>query len=272
MLKRTLSALVLLPLLIFLLIYGGLPIKIAVGIVSLMGMREFYMAFSAKPRPEHIIGYIFAIIYMFFTNQIIFGSNIFNIFSAAFILCMLIYLVIFHNKTNIEEIFITLFGFFYVCFLLSHVYLTRDFVNGKFFVWLIFLCAYGCDTGAYLVGMTMGKHKLIPSLSPKKTIEGAVGGVVIATALCMIFGVIVESKFTVEYINTPLFCALTGLIGSILSQFGDLAASAMKRYTGIKDFGNLIPGHGGILDRFDSVLFTAPAVYYLMIFLSEIQL
>ena len=176
------------------------------------------------------------------------------------------------ETTNIEEIFITVFGFFYVAFLLSHIYLTREFVNGNFFAWLIFLSAYGCDTGAYLIGITLGRHKLIPALSPKKSVEGAIGGIVTAIVLCMLFGIFVESRFTIEYINTPLFCALTGLIGSILSQFGDLSASAMKRYTGIKDFGNLIPGHGGILDRFDSVLFTAPAVYYLMIFLSEIQL
>ena len=272
MLKRTLSALVLLPLLIFLMIYGGLPLQIAVGIVAIMGMREFYKAFSGEPRTEHIIGYAFAIIYIVFVKQIIFGSNIFNFFIAAFILCMLVYLVLFHSKTNIEEIFITVFGFFYVAFLLSHIYLTREFVNGNFFAWLIFLSAYGCDTGAYLIGITLGRHKLIPALSPKKSVEGAIGGIVTAIVLCMLFGIFVESRFTIEYINTPLFCALTGLIGSILSQFGDLSASAMKRYTGIKDFGNLIPGHGGILDRFDSVLFTAPAVYYLMIFLSEIQL
>ncbi len=272
MLKRTISAIVLLPLLIFLIVYGGLPLKIAVGIVSLIGMHEFYMAFSGKHRPEHVIGYTFAVIYLLFLEQIIFGSNIFNIFIAVFLICMLIYLVVFNKKTNIEEIFVTFFGFFYVCFLLSHITLTREFVNGKFFIWLIFLCAYGCDTGAYLVGMTLGKHKLIPALSPKKTVEGAIGGIIVATALCMIFGVMVENKFVIEYINTPLFCALTGLIGSVLSQIGDLAASAMKRYTGIKDFGNLIPGHGGIIDRFDSVLFTAPSVYYLMILLSEIQL
>lgn len=272
MLKRTISAVVLLPLLIVLMIVGGLPLKIAVGIVSLIGMREFYKAFSGTDKPIHIIGYCFAVIYMIFIQQIIFGSNIFNLFIAFFLLGLLIYLVAFHEKTNIEEIFITFFGFFYACFLLSHIHLTREFMNGKFFIWLIFLCAFGCDTGAYLVGVTIGKHKLIPFLSPKKTIEGSIGGIVTATVLCIIFGVVVEKNFVIEHINIPLFCALTGLIGSILSQIGDLAASAMKRYKGIKDFGNLIPGHGGILDRFDSVLFTAPAVYYLMIILSEIQL
>lgn len=272
MLKRTISAVVLLPFLIYFIMAGGLQLKLAVGLLSLIGMHEFYTAFSGKIKPIHFIGYIAAVAYMVFIKQIIFGSNIFNIFIAAFIIALLIYLVIFHDKTNIEEIFATLFGFFYVAFLMSHIYLTRDFVNGQFFVWLVFLCAFGCDTGAYIVGCSIGKHKLIPALSPKKTIEGSIGGIVFATVLCIIFGKIVEAKFVIEYINTPMFCALTGLIGSVLSQIGDLSASAMKRYTGIKDFGKIIPGHGGILDRFDSVLFTAPAVYYLMIFLSEIQL
>lgn len=272
MLKRTISALVLLPVLIILIVVGGLPLKIAIAIISFIGLHEFYRAFSGKDRPEHIIGYAFTAVYLIFMKQIIFGSNIFNIFVAFFLLGMLTYLVVFHAKTNIEEIFVTFFGFFYVCFLVSHIYLTREFTNGQFFVWLIFLCAFGCDTGAYLVGMTMGKHKLIPDLSPKKTIEGAIGGVITATVLCIVFAVVVDHKFAISGVNTLLLCTLTGVIGSILSQIGDLAASAMKRYTGIKDFGNVIPGHGGILDRFDSVLFTAPAVYYLMVFLSEIQL
>ena len=272
MLKRTISAVVLLPLLIFLIVKGGLPLKIAIAIVSFIGQHEFYRAFSGKNRPEHIIGYAFTAIYLIFMKQIIFGSNIFNIFVAFFLLGMLMYLVVFHAKTNIEEIFVTFFGFFYVSFLISHIYLTRDFTNGQFFVWLIFLCAFGCDTGAYLVGMTMGRHKLIPDLSPKKTIEGSIGGIIMATVLCIIFAIVVNRKFTINGVNPLLLCFLTGLIGSVLSQIGDLAASAMKRYTGIKDFGNVIPGHGGILDRFDSVLFTAPAVYYLMIFLSEFTL
>ena len=139
-----------------------------------------------------------------------------------------------------------------------------------FFVWLIFISAFGCDTGAYFTGMLFGKHKLIPSLSPKKTIEGAIGGVVVGTLLAVLFGLSVETMFQLDEVNTVLLCFVTGIVGSILSQIGDLAASAIKRTVGIKDYGTLIPGHGGVLDRFDSVMFTAPAVYYIMLFLIEV--
>ena len=115
--------------------------------------------------------------------------------------------------------------------------------------------------------MAFGKHKLIPQLSPKKTVEGAIGGVVVAVSICVVFGVVLEMKNQLEGVDTVLLCFITGFVGSIFSQIGDLAASAMKRYVGIKDFGKIMPGHGGVLDRFDSVLFAAPVVYYSMFYL-----
>ena len=137
-------------------------------------------------------------------------------------------------------------------------------------VWLSFIAAFGCDTGAYFAGVTLGKHKLIPALSPKKTIEGSVGGILTATVLALLYGLWVQKSFVLEGVNVLLLCGLTGFFGSFLAQIGDLAASAMKRMTGIKDFGNLIPGHGGVLDRFDSVILTAPVVYYIMLLLMKV--
>ena len=141
---------------------------------------------------------------------------------------------------------------------------------GASLIWLVFIAAFGCDTGAYFVGITLGKHKLIPSLSPKKTIEGSIGGIVTATILALLYGLWMRHVLSIEDINLLLLCGLTGFLGSFLAQVGDLAASAMKRLTGLKDFGKLIPGHGGVLDRFDSVLLTAPAVYYIMLFFIEV--
>lgn len=263
---RILSSIVGLPILIFIVVYGGLPLQICVALFSLIGLREFYHAFSKKFQPEHLIGYLFSVIYFVWIEHIINSSNGFNIFVSVFLVVILVYSVIGHKKTNAKEGMITLFGFFYVCFLLSHIVLIRNYHYGLFFVWLAFICAWGCDTGAYFTGVAIGKHKLIPDLSPKKTIEGAVGGIVVATMIGAAYGFFVESYFNLEGVNTVLLCTVTGAVGSILAQIGDLAASAMKRYTGIKDFGNLIPGHGGVLDRFDSVLLTAPVVYYLMLF------
>jgi len=125
----------------------------------------------------------------------------------------------------------------------------------RILIYLIFISAFGSDICAYFTGFAIGKHKLCPHLSPKKTIEGAVGGVVGAALLCLLFARIFASKYM-------LHSFIIGVIGAILSQCGDLTASAFKRKMGIKDYGNLIPGHGGIMDRVDSILFTAPVVYH----------
>ncbi len=132
-------------------------------------------------------------------------------------------------------------------------------------VWLIFLSSWGCDTCAYCVGMLFGKHKMAPVLSPKKSVEGGVGGVVGAFLLGLIYSICANHFVGAEV--SVFFCALICGIGGAISQIGDLSASAIKRNYEIKDYGTLIPGHGGILDRFDSVIFTAPIIYYLALVL-----
>ena len=271
MLTRIISGVVLLPILIVIVAYGGLPLKISLICAAMIGLHEFYRAFSKENKPVYIAGYIFGFIYLVFMDTIINASNVFNIFVSAFMVVILSCTVIFHHKINVEDALAACFGLFYVCFLMSHIWLIRDFTYGAYFIWLVFISAFGCDTGAYFTGRFLGKHKLCVDLSPKKTVEGAIGGVITAVIISVIYGIIIERYFVFEGVNTILVCTLTGFIGSILSQLGDLAASAVKRYKGIKDYGNLIPGHGGILDRFDSVLFTSPVVYYVMFFLIEVR-
>ena len=268
---RIISALVALPLLIIFVVLGGLPLKIGVTLVALIGLFEFYKAFSGFIKPVHFIGFIAAIIYMIFIEKIIYTASLLNVVVALFMLIILIYVVLTHESGNTMDGIVTFFGFFYVCFLISHVYLTRQYTHGNAFVWLIFFSAFGCDVGAYFTGMAFGKHKLIPQLSPKKTVEGSIGGIVVAVAICVIYGVILEAKNELVGVDTVLLCCITGMVGSVFSQIGDLAASAMKRYVGIKDFGKIMPGHGGVLDRFDSVLFTAPVVYYSMFYLITVM-
>lgn len=268
---RVITGVVGLPILIGLVAYGGIALLIAVLLVALIGMHEFYKAFSKNFKPIHLIGYVMAIYYIVFIDQITNVSNHFNIFVSLFLIVLLVYTVINHKNTLIVDSIITFFGYFYVCFLISHIFLIRNYTYGQYFVWLVFICAWGCDTGAYFTGVTLGKHKLIPDLSPKKTIEGSIGGIAVATIIAFIYGMFVEKYFVLSDVNTVLLCTVTGALGSILAQIGDLAASAMKRYTDIKDFGNLIPGHGGIIDRFDSVLLTAPVVYYIMFFLIKVK-
>ena len=267
---RIISGIAIAPVVIFFVVFGGLALKLAILALSIIGMFEFYRAMKVKFGLINFVGYFFAIIYMIFAEFIINENNMFNVFTSVFLIILLACVVLFHTKVNIKDVMITFFGLFYVTFLLSHIYLVREYTHGNFFVWLIFICAFGCDTGAYFSGMLFGKRKLIPTLSPKKTVEGAIGGVVVVAVLAVVFGFCIERYFQLENVNTIMLCLITGILGSIVSQIGDLAASAAKRYVGIKDYGNLIPGHGGILDRFDSVLFTSPVVYYIMLFSIEV--
>ena len=157
------------------------------------------------------------------------------------------------------------FGVFYVAVMMSYIYRTREITDGQYLVWLIFLSSWGCDTCAYCFGMLLGKHKLAPVLSPKKSVEGAVGGTFGAVLLGVIYAFIFGGKMELE--APVLVCGAACGIAAVISQIGDLAASAIKRNHNVKDYGHLIPGHGGILDRFDSMLFTAPAIYFALFFL-----
>ena len=162
--------------------------------------------------------------------------------------------------------FLIFFGVFYVAVMLSFVYRTRVLENGIWFVWFIFISSWVSDTFAYCVGMitgkTIGNHKMSSKLSPKKSIEGAVGGV----AGSVIFGCVYGNAIagSLSSLNNPVLAlGILGGVGALISMIGDLAASAVKRNFNVKDYGKLIPGHGGILDRFDSVIFTAPVIYFL---------
>ena len=138
--------------------------------------------------------------------------------------------------------------------------------DGKYLVWLILLSSWGCDTFAYCAGKLFGKHKMTPKLSPKKTVEGAIGGVVGAAVLGFLYGTFFKNNM-IQVINPGVISGAACAIAAVISMVGDLAASAIKRNHDIKDYGNLIPGHGGILDRFDSMIFTAPAIYFAITFM-----
>ena len=149
--------------------------------------------------------------------------------------------------------------------MLSYIYQIRVLPGGIFTVWLVFICAWGCDTCAYCVGMLIGKHKMAPVLSPKKSVEGGIGGIVGAALIGILYALAINHWGSAG-VSVAEF-AVIGAAGGAISQIGDLAASAIKRNYNIKDYGKLIPGHGGILDRFDSVIFTAPIIFYLAVLL-----
>ena len=157
-----------------------------------------------------------------------------------------------------EDVSGAFFAMVYAVVMLGFIYIVRmRAADGKFVVWLIFICSWGSDTCAYLAGRAFGKHKMAPVLSPKKSVEGAIGGVLGAGLLGAVYGAVLH-QFPGAYF---VICSL----GALFSMVGDLAASAIKRDKAVKDYGTLIPGHGGIMDRFDSVIFTAPAVYILAV-------
>lgn len=255
MLTRIIAALALLPLFIFILI-GGLPLYIAEIVILAIALREFYKAFNAKDiHPIQNIGYIF-VAYLALKNILNLGIEYTYIVIFALFIYSITYIL--RCKNNIVDIAITFFSIFYVAISIDFIVLTiNSFEKGTIYVWTIFIVAFLTDTFAYFTGYLFGKHKLIPKVSPKKTIEGSIGGVVGSTIGCIIFGYLFNLDMTAMII--------IGSIGSVIAQFGDLFASSIKRYVGIKDYGKLIPGHGGVLDRFDSVILVAPFVYYAII-------
>lgn len=181
------------------------------------------------------------------------------LFALVLIMCVYVFT---YPKYRAEQIMAALFGIFYVAVMLSYIYKTRTLEGGAWLVGLIFLSSWGSDTCAYCVGMLIGKHKMAPVLSPKKSVEGGVGGVLGAALLGALYALLISGVNQADG-HTPLMYAVICAVGALISMVGDLAASAIKRNKEIKDYGKLIPGHGGVLDRFDSVIFTAPFIYFL---------
>lgn len=228
--------------------------------ISLIGLYEFYRVFQLE-KGLGIIGYGFAVIY--YLALLLYQGNVNGaLFLAIELMVIAGAYVLKYPKYNTEQVFASILGLLYLPMMLSYIYQIRISADGLYSIWLIFICSWGCDTCAYCVGMLFGKHKLAPVLSPKKSIEGAVGGVAGAALLGAIYGAAVNNHLVME--NAPLYFAIICAAGAVISQFGDLIASGIKRQHGIKDYGKLIPGHGGILDRFDSVIFTAPLIYALL--------
>lgn len=180
--------------------------------------------------------------------------------AAVVLINMAIYVFTF-PKFQSRQVIDSIFSFLYAPVMMSCIYRSEYLPYGKFVYTLIFLCSWMCDSGAWAFGRAFGKHKMAPVLSPHKTIEGGIGGVATGTVLCFLAAVLVGILVPGEKVYGSF--VLIGIVGSMIGMLGDLAASAIKRNHNIKDYGRVIPGHGGIMDRFDSVIFTAPVIYLL---------
>ncbi|MCD8158963.1 MAG: phosphatidate cytidylyltransferase [Clostridiales bacterium] len=255
MLVRILTAVIGLPLLIFIVWLGGVPLALAVYAISVLGMYEFYKAVSGSLKPIHSVGFMMEalLVLSLFLAEFSAPALAFEFLGLFFILLM--FLVFKHDKYTVVDAAVTVFGFLYIGALLSTIIVLRQ--ESIFYVWFAVIFAFASDTGAYFSGVTLGKHKLAPVLSPKKSIEGAVGGLIASALVTVIYGLFAFKQSSADVLFIGYMAAFGG-IGSVLAQLGDLTASSIKRKADIKDYGNIFPGHGGVLDRFDSVLFTAP--------------
>ena len=269
---RLLSGIVVAALMLLCAWLGGVYLLALLMGVSVVGLYEFYHAVGLLPDGKYIdlltgIGYVGTVAY-----YLSIGITQ-SLFAMLFIIVLL--LVVFMGvyvftfpKYNASAIVSAFFGFFYVGVMLGFVYLTRALDQGIFIVWLIFFSSWFCDVFAYFTGMLLGRHKLAPVLSPKKSVEGAIGGIVFPAIFGAIYGYCIN-RYAIPGFPIAAIAVLTA-IGAAVSQVGDLSASAIKRNHDIKDYGNIIPGHGGILDRFDSVIFTAPMIYFISGYFLEV--
>ncbi|MDO4719269.1 MAG: phosphatidate cytidylyltransferase [Peptostreptococcaceae bacterium] len=252
MLTRIVSALVLLPVLFFVVLKGGIVTKIALFAVVSISIWEFAGAFRKNGiKPTRTLLYALSAVLILPD-----WANPWALLPPLlFLLVFVESVVLIFDRRSIEDISVSVLTFVYITVALTAAIPIQK--ASKDFVWYIFLFAFITDTFAYFSGRAFGRTKLIPSVSPKKTVEGAVGGV-LGCALCS--GI--YAYFThPEYLRAVL---IASVFGSVVSQFGDLFASVFKRKLGIKDYGNLIPGHGGMLDRIDSIIFTTPYTYLFM--------
>ncbi len=287
------SGIILVILAVFFILTGGPVLDAALCLISLVAYRELGRAlgFGAKDKEKHALlytGTALTILYYIWiylsvilysgplssaqTDQFCTAAYLYRALAfgvvAAFIVFLFVYVFRFPGEHG-REVMAACFSFLYAPVMLSFLFLIREgFHMGNYLVWFVFLCSWGSDTCAYAVGVLIGKHKMTPKLSPKKSIEGAVGGIAGAALLCALYVYLVERYAAAEVFGiSPGAAAVLGAAGALVSMVGDLAASAFKRDYGIKDYGKLIPGHGGIMDRFDSVIVTAPLIFIGLSFL-----
>lgn len=269
-LTRFLSSIVLAALALLTILTGGYLLAAVLLFLALTAFHELTKACGLSGREGkagelEIIGFLGIVVYyllMTFCRERIYLFLMLIVILVAF---MFLYVFSF-PKYHAEQIMCAFFCVAYAPVMLSFIYLVRELPYGIYSVWMIFISSWICDTCAYLVGMWIGKHKLAPQLSPKKSIEGAVGGIVGAALVGALYAYFVVEPVVLGQKITWIF-VLISAVGAVISQVGDLAASAIKRNHEIKDYGKLIPGHGGVMDRFDSVIFTAPMIYFLTLLL-----
>lgn len=281
---RLLSGIILLVIAIGVMSLGNIWLLAPLFGISLIAYRELTKALGCGKEKRfnalEVTGFLgIAAYYISAWLVTIEGKNFVLLFACVmfvFMAQMLVYVVTF-PKFNAGQVMGAFFSFVYAPVMLAFVFLTREMSSGLYagigfyVVWLILISSWGADTCAYAVGVLIGRHKIFPLLSPKKSLEGCIGGVAGAAIIGGLYGhFVVEKAYLAagaEGVSAVGALAFICAAGAVMSMVGDLAASAIKRNHDIKDYGKLIPGHGGIMDRFDSMIVTAPMTYFLALLL-----
>lgn len=263
MLKRVVSGSLLLVLLFFVILKGGIYVYLSGIFCSIVGLNEYFNVFN-KNRIKELELSTYVLTIALYTLIYFYGFEykslpLYMYLFTIYLLILVGGVLLINKKINRDDLVIALLGYIYVSIFLSHIHLLS--INESKYIWLVFIFASVTDMAAYFSGMFFGKRKLIPEISPKKTVEGAIGGIVGTTIVSLAFAIFINEL-------NPIYFIPFAIVGSIVSQLGDLFASAIKREFGVKDYGNIIPGHGGVLDRFDSILFVAPLTYYGVVLIS----
>lgn len=264
--KRVLAAVVLLPLLlVVVLVLPKIYTAILFGLLLALGAYELLFTTKLVEEPRLVIYAVGMAFLVSLWSGFGGPSDVAKVGVLAFTALLFAELLISHCKMPFEKIAMTMVAGVLMPFLLTALVRMHYWGNGRYYIILPFVVAFLSDTGAYFAGRAFGKRKLAPVISPNKTVEGLIGGVIGATVGVVIYGLVLQFAFDfrVSYLYVPVY----GILGSLGAVFGDLCFSAIKRQTGIKDYGNLIPGHGGVWDRFDSMMVVAPLMEVLTLYI-----
>lgn len=253
--ERIITGIIAIPIITAIIFYSPILLSVFTLLVVIFAIREYYAMEKLPKKIDFIVitGFSFLLCFLALKDYLL----SFNIFFLLLLAVLRATWIVYYNKINNKEFLLTCLGNIYITYFFLHLIFIRNIPElGAKYVFFIFLLVWATDTSAYFIGKKFGKNKLAPSISPKKTREGAIAGMAGAVLMTLLARLIFIPTFTLPQ------CFIIGIIFSTIAQAGDLFESTLKRKAGIKDSGNLIPGHGGVLDRFDSLFFTIPVFYY----------
>lgn len=256
--SRLITGLILVSLLIVVLLADSMFLQIVAFLAGALVLYELYKATGIiEQKTIFVMGFL-PLAALWLNNPTLIG-----LFTFIYVVLLFTCLLVMKSKLSFNDIALVFFISYAFVFMIKHLVMVRLMSDiGAIAIWAVFVGACLSDTFAYFCGTLFGKHKLAPSISPKKTVEGSIGAILGTILSFLVYGLVIVLATDLK-VNFILIMLL-GFVCSVFAQFGDLSASVIKRECQIKDFGSLFPGHGGLMDRLDSILFVAPVVYYLL--------